>query len=203
MAKAQSLSKRHLFPGDRHERGDRTHTRSLDGRRGSDAHGISGTITVSNFEVRLHGDTAVGHWPTDDGAGLAHAALQNMSVRPTRRSPRAAVRSDLVLPESGPTGSRRIRPGARRERVPTCVSTPTASEAMRATEEEEHRQALPTGESRRTGRQTPEMLLAGRAIRRAEGRVRLIPVTESPRSSALRTPESPVPRSTANAHQPE
>lgn len=36
MAKAKSLSKRHLFPGDRHERADRAHIRSLDGRRGSE-----------------------------------------------------------------------------------------------------------------------------------------------------------------------
>jgi hypothetical protein len=120
-------------------------------------------------------------WRPGARAGLAHAPLQNISARPTRCPPRAVARSDFLLLEGHPTGSRRIRPGARRERVPRCVSTPTASEATRASAEEEHRQALPTGETRRTGRQTPEMLLAGRAIRRAEGRVRLIPVTESPR----------------------
>ena len=57
------------------------------------------------------------------------------------------------------------------------VSSPLASQAWRAAAEERVRQVFATGEQRRTGRQTPEMLLAGRAIRRAEGRVRLIPVT--------------------------
>ena len=55
-----------------------------------------------------------------------------------------------------------------------CVRWPTASQAMRAAEEERGREALATVERRWTGRRAPERPLAGRRDPPREGRIPLV-----------------------------